>query len=200
MADQKPEGFDKSVLRSLRESQALVIHPGDEDGISLTRHLNRVGCIARRMWPAPDTLPEGVKIVLFLLSPEVGEQECDWMGSEADVARIAIISYETPEILSRLTKLSTHSVLTKPIRLFGILAAVTNAVQMSKHVGRLNRRIRLLDDTLKGRRKIENAVQSLMKEREVCEEDAYRLLREKAMKDRVSVVALAEAYMMSRGM
>ncbi|MFB9355697.1 ANTAR domain-containing response regulator [Sneathiella chinensis] len=183
----------------MRESQALVIHPDDEDGVALTRHLNRVGCSARRMWPAPDTLPEGVKVVLFLLSPEVGEQNYDWMSAETDVARIAIISYETPEILSRLAKLSTHSVLTKPIRLFGILAAVTNAVQMSKHVGRLNRRIRLLDETLKGRRKIENAVQALMKERGVNEEEAYRLLRDKAMKNRISVVALAEAYLLAHG-
>ncbi len=80
-----------------------------------------------------------------------------------------------------------------------MLAAVTNAVQMSKHVGRLNRRIRLLDETLKGRRKIENAVQLLMKEKSIGEEDAYRLLREKAMKDRVSMVSLASAYLLSNG-
>ncbi len=199
MADRRQEDFGKSVLRNLRESQALVIHPNDDDGVALTRHLNRVGCIARQVWPAPETLPDGVKIVLFLLSPEEGEQVCDWMGGEEDVARIAIISYETPEILSRLAKLSTHSVLTKPIRLFGVLAAVTNAVQMSKHLGRLNRRIRLLDETLKGRRKIENAVQLLMKEKSIGEEDAYRLLREKAMKDRVSMVSLASAYLLSNG-
>ncbi|MZR29546.1 ANTAR domain-containing response regulator [Sneathiella litorea] len=186
-----------SILRNLRKTRTLVLHPDDEDGIALTRHLVRVGCAAERVWPAPAELPQEVSVVLFLLSPDEDSNSYEWMSSEADVARIAIISYETPEILVQLDKLNAHSILTKPIRHFGVLAAVTNSIQVSNHIARLRRRIRLQDETLKGRRKVETAIGILRKSRGISEEKAYRLLREKSMRDRIPISELAEAFIVS---
>jgi len=186
-----------SILRTLRKTRTLVLHPDDEDGVALTRHLVRVGCVADRVWPAPSELPQEVNVVLFLLSPDEDSNSYEWMSSEADVARIAIISYETPEILVQLDKLNAHSILTKPIRHFGVLAAVTNSIQVSNHIARLRRRIRLQDETLKGRRKVETAIGILRKSRGISEDEAYRLLREKSMRDRIPISELAEAFIVS---
>lgn len=139
---------DLSILRTMRKTHTLVLHPDDEDGVALTRHLVRVGCIAERVRPAPPELPEDVNVVLFLLSPDEDSNSYEWMSTEVDVARVAIISYETPEILVQLDKLNAHSILTKPIRHFGVLAAVTNSIQVSSHIARLRRRIQLQDETV----------------------------------------------------
>lgn len=188
---------DLSILRTMRKTHTLVLHPDDEDGVALTKHLIRVGCIAERVWPAPTELPKEVNVVLFLLSPDEDSNSYEWMSTEADVARVAIISYETPEILVQLDKLNAHSILTKPIRHFGVLAAVTNSIQVSSHIARLRRRIQMQDETLKGRRKIETAIGILKESRGISEDKAYRLLREKSMRDRIPISELAEALIVS---
>ena len=50
------------------------------------------------------------------------------MATSETIARIAIISFETPEILAELQRMNVHGVLSKPIRIFGLLAALTTAI------------------------------------------------------------------------
>ncbi|MCV0425077.1 MAG: ANTAR domain-containing protein, partial [Roseibium sp.] len=108
-------------------------------------------------------------------------------------ARIAIISFETPEILEELGRLNVHGILTKPIRLFGVLAALTTAISVARHETRLKKRVKSLDETLKARRKIEQAVEILAKSRSISEEEAYRRIREKSMNSKESIASIAEA-------
>jgi AmiR/NasT family two-component response regulator len=55
------------------------------------------------------------------------------MAASETITRIAIISYETPEILAALERVHVHAVLSKQIRIFGVLAALTTAISLAQH-------------------------------------------------------------------
>lgn len=188
---------DKNMLRRLRSMRVLVIHPDDPERQMFLAHLKRIGCQVDVVWPTPDTLPEKVDVVLFLLSKTNDQNTLSWMASNDAIARIAIISFETPEILTELERLNVHGVLTKPIRIFGILAVLTTAVGLFRHENRLKQRVRSLDETLKARRKIEQAVSILSETKGISEEEAYRRLRDKSQNSQSSIAEIADAIIAS---
>lgn len=190
---------DEDLLRRLRRLRVLVVHPDDAERTMFLTHLKRVGCQVESIWPAPEALPAHTDVVLFLVNPIRDFVMPEWRDARDSVARIAIIAFETPEILSRLQSLNAHGVISKPIRLFGVLAAITTAVNLAGHEARLKQRIRSLDETLKSRRRIEKAVDTLTASRQISEDEAYRRLREKAMNSKVTVASIADAIIASSG-
>ncbi|MEN8878104.1 MAG: ANTAR domain-containing protein [Hyphomonas sp.] len=191
--------IDQNLLRRLRRMRLLLIHPPDDDRGKLLAHLKRIGCQTDTIWPAPDVLPESADVVLFPVSKKEDDTAYAWMAGDENIARIAIIAYETPEILTELGRLHVHGVMSKPIRVFGVLAALATAVSIARHETRLKQRIKSLDDTLKARRTIEKAVAILCETRSIGEDDAYKRLREKAMKDNTTIATIAEAIIASSG-
>ncbi len=171
----------------------LVIHPDDEDRIAFVAHLKRIGCQVEMMWPSPAALPEHADVVFFLLGPERDSNLISWMSTAEDTARIAIITFETPEILGELARLNVHGVISKPIRPFGVLAALTTAIGLSRHETTLKTRIKSLDDSLRSRRKVEQAVAILSETRKIDEQEAYKRLREKSQNSQTSIGEIADA-------
>lgn len=184
---------NQDLLRRLRRMRILVIHPDDDERELFVAHLKRIGCQVDLVWPAPDALPDKIDVVLFLLGPTRDPNTASWMSSAENIARIAIISFETPEILSELGRANVHGVLSKPIRIFGMLAALTTAIGLAKHEATLKTRIRSLDETLKARRKIEKAVAILAQTRGIDEQAAYKRLRDKSQNSQVTIAEIADA-------
>lgn len=192
MTDDLPVRND-TLLRRLRRMRVLVIHPDDSEREKFLAHLRRIGCRVESIWPAPSSLPGKADVVLFLVNRIHDKGALAWMASAEDIARIGLISFETPEILEELERLHVHGVLSKPIRLFGVLAALTTAISLARHEARLKKRVTSLDETLKARRKIERAVQILAESRSISEEEAYRRIREKSMETKEGIARIAEA-------
>lgn len=188
---------DQGLLRRLRRMRILVIHPDDEERDTFVAHLKRIGCQVDIIWPAPQNLPDHTDVVLFLLGPDRDPNTVAWMATAQDIARIAIISFETPEILSELERLNVHGVLSMPIRIFGVLAALTTAIGLARHEATLKARVRSLDDTLKARRKTEQAVAILCETRGIDEQTAYKRLRDKSQNSQTSIAEIAEAIIAS---
>lgn len=191
---------DENLLRRLRRMRVLVIHPDDPEREMLLAHLKRIGCQVDSVWPAPSILPDHVDVVLFLVNRIRDEGAMSWMASSETIAKIAIISFETPEILAELERLNVHGVLSKPIRIFGVLAAMTTAISLARHEARLRRRIKSLDETLKARRTIEKAVGILAESRSISEEEAYKRIREKSMNSKKSIAVIADAIVAADGL
>jgi AmiR/NasT family two-component response regulator len=190
---------DGNLLRQLRRVRMLVIHPDDSEREILLAHLKRVGCTVECRWPPPDALPDTIDVVLFLLNRNQGDRSLSWMSGAQAIARIAIIAFETPEILGELQRVNAHGVISKPIRVFGILAALTTALGLANHENRLKQRIRTLDETLKSRRVIERAVALLCQSRDITEDEAYRRLRDKAQSSNATIASVAAAVVASSG-
>lgn len=196
MSDQTPFR-DQNLLRKLRRMRVLVIHPDDEERGMFLAHMKRIGCQVESIWPAPRSLPEHIDVVMFMLHKMEESQNLAWLSGDDSIAKIAIISFETPEILSELQRLSVHGVLTKPIRLFGVLAVLTTAIGLANLEARLKRRIRSLDDTLKSRRTIERAVKILSATKGISEDEAYKRLRDKSQNSKMPITSIAEAIIAS---
>lgn len=183
---------DYQLLRRLRQMRVLVIHPDDSDRKILIDHIKRIGCYVDYVWPAPKVLEQDIDVVIFLIDNKKKENSTSWMANDEAVARIGVIAYETPEILTELDRFHVHGVISKPIRIFGLLAVLTTAIGFSKHEKRLKKRINSLDETLKGRRKVEQAVAILSELKNITEQESYKFLREKSMERKCSIVEVAE--------
>ncbi|MET3602071.1 ANTAR domain-containing response regulator [Martelella mangrovi] len=192
MSDELPLRND-TLLRRLRRMRVLVIHPDDAEREMFLAHLRRIGCQVESMWPAPSSLPGEADVVLFLVNRIHDKGAISWMASAENIARIGIISFETPEILAELERLHVHGVLSKPIRLFGVLAALTTAISLARHESRLQKRVKSLDETLKARRKIERAVQILAESRSISETEAYKRIRDRSMQSKESIASISDA-------
>jgi two-component system, response regulator PdtaR len=182
----------QSLLRGLRETQALVVHPRDRDGEELARHLQRIGCQVQSIWPPPTQLPKHVDVVFYLVERE-GSSYLPWRPGDRPVALVAIVDYESPTVLRALVESNAHAVIGKPIRPFGILTNLILARALNSYEMRLLGKIGKLEETLRSRRDIEKAIQILMTVRGVSEDEAYRAIRQQAMTKRVSTALIASS-------
>lgn len=187
-------------IRRLRRARILILHPEDQDRKVLFDQLRRIGCQTECLWPPPNKMSEDYDIVFFLLSGLDDGHSVAWLAEGSAAAHIAIIAYETPDILEEISRRHVHGVLSKPLRIFGVLAAITTALGMAQREGRLKQRIRTLDDTLRARRQVEQAVRILSRERGISEEEAYVRIREKSMKSQTPISEIAEAIIAASGL
>ncbi|UOM35042.1 ANTAR domain-containing response regulator [Acuticoccus sp. I52.16.1] len=181
----------RRILDELRRARALLIHPQDEDGQLLGAHLKRLGCAVGHAWPPPLVLPDGIDTILVGVD-EVAVGDMVQLLEGHDVAVIAIVTYESPTTLKSIYDLNAHGVMSKPLRPLGILTQFTLARYRHRTEGRLNGKIRKLEDTLKGRRMVDRAIRVLMDEQGMAEDAAYRLLRDQATAERIPLSAIAE--------
>ena len=199
MSEREPSA-STSFIRRLRRARMLILHPEDQDRKVLFDQLRRIGCQTECLWPPPNKLVENYDVVFFLLSGVNDGHSVAWMAEGSEAAHIAIIAYETPDILEEIGRRHVHGVLSKPLRIFGVLAAITTALGMAKRESRLQQRIRTLDDTLRARRQVEQAVRILSRERGISEEEAYVRIREKSMTSQTPIAEIAEAIIAASGL
>ncbi len=114
-------------------------------------------------------------------------------GPTDDPAIIALATYESPTSLKTIIDLNAHGVVSKPLRALGILTQFALARYRHGYEGRLNNKVRKLEETLKGRRLIEKAIRILAGTNGIDEDQAYRLVRDQATEKRITMVSVAEA-------
>lgn len=105
------------------------------------------------------------------------------------VPLIAIIGLETPSRLQRALDFGPSAVLHKPIRASGIYSALFFA--MNEHRRRSEVLERLRDGRRSARRFVNKALLRLMDDHGVDDEQAYAMLREESMRQRLTVEELA---------
>lgn len=182
----------RRILEDLRRARVLVVHPRDDDGTALLEHLRRLGCGVEAAWPPPAALPDGVDTVFALLDDGAAERLAPVLERAAP-AVVAIVSYESPTALKGIVDVNAHAVITKPLRLAGVLTQFALARYRHGYEGRLGAKIRKLEDTMKGRRVVEKATRMLMSSNGLDEDAAYRLIRDRATAKRLSMTAVAES-------
>ncbi len=180
------------LIRDIRNSKVLVLHPQDDDRVILSHQLRRIGCQVSESWPIENASLNGFDAIYFLANPD---QPSDFsrLCDEHESALIAVVSYENPLILQAITDIGVHGVMTKPIRSIGVLANLITALSIFKYEGRLNARIAKLDETLRARRMVERATRILAEHQSVTEDHAYALIRTEAMSQQVTISEMANS-------
>jgi AmiR/NasT family two-component response regulator len=179
-------------LRDIRSLTVVVIHPLDQDGEELLAQLRRIGCRICRFWPAPRSLPDGADIVFLAVRPETVTSALPWLDAVSVPPVIPVVSYENPIIIEAVMQLNAYCMVPSPVRSFGLLTAI--AVSLNQHKSRqaMERYAQRVGEKLLDQRKIQRAKAILMETRNLPENEAYELLRSRAMVQRQSLEATAD--------
>ena len=181
------------LLRELRSLRVVVFHPEDQDGQELIGQLQRIGCQVKAFWPPLDRLPDEADLVFLAVRPEVLSIDLPWLRRENPPPVIAVVTYENPVIVEAVLRLNAYGVIASPVKSFGLLTSMVVAVKQSENTKDRARYVARLEQRLSGQRKIAKAKAILMQSRNMSEEDAYNLIRNRAMTKRVTTEEIADA-------
>lgn len=202
--DRGQRSLTSSILE--RNARVVVFHPDDDDGLTLTNHLRRMGFDVERCWPPTDTLPEKTDLVFRALLPEERAPKGEWSGPDAPPV-ICVVAYENPTFIDQAIKMGSDGIVTTPIRASGLLSTVVMALYHSKRARQHVQRIAKLEQKLLDSRHLQEAKNILMTMHRVSEREAYDMLRAQAMEKRVtiddichSVIQAGEVLQIARGM
>jgi AmiR/NasT family two-component response regulator len=181
------------IIKDLRTLQVCIFHPRDEDGESLTKQIERIGCKVHAFWPPPPELPPGTDLVFMAVNPDIINHNFEWSRGDDAPAVIAVVTYENPTIIEAVLRMGAKGVIASPIRSFGILSALVLVREVSNDIKRLRRRVNRLEDKIGGMRVLNEAQEILCRQRGISKDEAYRVIRDQAMSKRVTAEAIAAA-------
>jgi len=183
------------ILRDLRGLRVQVVHPPDNERISLVEHLRRIGCMVDTQWPVPETWSDGFDVVLLAVEHDVRSDIQRLLKSD-DGPRptlIAIVGYEDPSTLQLVIEAGAVAVIERPIRPFGLVTNLTIARSLWLERRETGKKIHKLERKLSGLQRIQKAKAILMTGQGLSETDAYESIRRQAMAKRLSMDDMAAA-------
>lgn len=169
----------------------VAVRP-DEDGEILARELSRTRSVVRRVWPLTPRLPEAADVLFCELLAEL-PQCLPWVPGQPSAALVVVMHAVQAPQLKLLRNCAPHAVLHRPFSGATVLTSLAIARSQFLYEQRLRARIDKLDETLRSFRCIERAKSILMEKRHLHEDEAYHFMRRQAMKQRVTVSAVATA-------
>jgi AmiR/NasT family two-component response regulator len=181
------------LLRELRSLRVLVFHPDDHDGQELIGQLGRIGCQVKAFWPPLDKLPEEADLILFAMRPEILSMDLPWLRKEGLPPMIPVVNYENPVIVEAVLQLNAYGVIASPVKSSGLLTAIAVAVHQAEKSRTREKYVLRLEQRLTAQRKIAKAKAILMLSRSISEEEAYNLIRNRAMAKRMTTEEIADA-------
>jgi AmiR/NasT family two-component response regulator len=180
-----------TILRDLRSLKVVVIHPHDQDGEELLAQLQRIGCEVQVCWPRLDSLPSDTGLVVMAMRPEALSIDYPWLGTSTSPPVIPVVTYENPITIEAVLRLNAFATIPSPVRSFGLLTAIAVALTQFKASRARERYIERLEQKQAKVRVIQQATRIVMDSRGMSEEDAYQLLRSKAMLKREQIETVA---------
>lgn len=185
-----PYSATGQILR--RNLRACIVHPLDDDSAMLASNLQRMGMKVQTVWPAPVNPPEEAELVFLSWRAEMADSEHvrDWSSR---IPIIAVISFENPTVIEHALSLGCTSIVMVPVRPSGLLSAVVMGVHLHKQQRQLIERQKRLEQKLTGMRQIAEAKAILMRMNGLDENQAYEVLRTKAMAKRVPIEEICGA-------
>lgn len=181
------------LLKELRSLRVLVFHPDDQDGQELIGQLGRIGCQVKAFWPPLDKLTEEADLIFFAMRPEVLSMDLPWLRKEGLPPMIPVVNYENPVIVEAVLQLNAYGVIASPVKASGLLTAIAVAVNQAEEARTREKYVRRLEQRLTAQRKIAKAKAILMLTRNMSEEEAYNLIRNRAMTKRMTTEEIADA-------
>jgi AmiR/NasT family two-component response regulator len=172
--------------------EIAVAVPPDEEGDRLVRELSRTRSGVRRIWPLPPRLPEAVDVIFCELAHAL-TQWLPWVPGQPSAALVVVTHAMQAPQFKLLRDCTPHAVLHRPFTAATVLTSLAVARAQFLYEQRLRTRIDKLEETLRSFRTVERAKGILKEKRNLDEEEAYHFMRRQAMRQRVSVGAVAAA-------
>jgi AmiR/NasT family two-component response regulator len=173
----------------------------DEREISIVRRqLSRLGMTISEHDPAEPPPPnQAVDVILMDADaiPIKSDQATLWKGN---IPIIALIGTETPSRLKWLLDLQPASFLVKPLRSAGLYTALVVAFDSAQRRIDEAAHLEKLGDRVRSRRIVFAAVLQIMRAHDLSESGAFTLVRQTAMRHRMTIEQLSVEIVAAGGM
>lgn len=191
----------EKIIQQVRTLRVLVLHPRDGDAEELLQQLNRIGCGAQAIWPAPAELTDAVDLIFVEVREKRSEAVTRFLQQfEEKPTVIGMTGYESPSVLDELLELEVDGVLAKPVRPYGVLSCMVTARRVWQRARKNERMIAKLRSRVENSQKMNEAKFVLMRLHGIEEDDAYRAIRQEAMESRRTVAEVAQAIVESHAL
>ena len=185
---------------SVRGRHALMVMRDEREISMVRRQLNRLGMTITERDPAeapPADETVDVIVVDADAIPIKSDLAATWKGG---APIIALIGTETPSRLKWLLDLQPASFLIKPLRSAGLYTALVVAFDFAQRRIDEAGYIERLEDRIRSRRVVFAAVLQIMRGHGLSEADAFALIRQTAMRHRMTIEQLSAEIIALGGM
>ncbi len=185
---------------SVRGRHALMIMRDEREMSILRRQLGRLGMSVTETDPEALIVPDTGIDVNILDADSIPIKPDSTPPLKTIVPVIALIGTETPSRLKWLLDLQPASFLIKPLRSAGLYTAVVVAFDGAQRRSEGAAYVEKLEDRIRARRVVFGAMLQLMRNHSLCEDDAFTLIRQTAMRHRTTVEQLSADIIALGGM
>jgi AmiR/NasT family two-component response regulator len=166
----------------------------------LRRQLHRLGMSVTEADPAQPVVPDVPVDVIILDADSIPIKSDTAPAPGINAPLIALIGTETPSRLKWLLDLKTASFLIKPLRSAGLYTALVVAFDCAQRRSEEAAYVGKLEDRVRARRVVLAAVLRLMRAHALSEQDAFTLIRQTAMRHRMTIEQLSAEIIATGGM
>jgi AmiR/NasT family two-component response regulator len=185
---------------SVRGRRALLLVRDEREIAMLRRQLGRLGMTVLETDPGQVTAAEGPIDVIVLDADSIPIKSGPAAARKIDAPIVALIGTETPSRLKWLLDLQPASFLVKPLRSSGIYTALVVAFDAAQRRSDEAAHLERLEDRIRSRRVVFAAVLQMMRGHGLSETDAFTLIRETAMRHRMTIEQLSAEIIAAGGM
>jgi AmiR/NasT family two-component response regulator len=184
---------------SVRGRRALMVMRDEREISIVRRQFSRLGMTIAEHDPAEAPPDENVDVIVM---------DADSIPIKSDLATawktgapiIALIGTETPSRLKWLLDLQPASFLVKPLHSAGLYTALVVAFDSAQRRIDEAAHLERLEDRIRSRRVVFAAVLQIMRAHDLSESDAFRLIRQTAMRHRTTIEQLSAEIIAAGGM
>ena len=185
---------------AVRGRRALMIMKDERDIAILRRQFDRLGMSIDEVDPGEIRMPQQDIDVIVLDADSIPIKSDSAFPWKASTPIIALIGTETPSRLKWLLDLHPASFLIKPLRSAGLYTALVVAFDCAQRRSEEAAHIERLEDRVRSRRIVVAAVLQLIRAHALSEEDAFTLIRQTAMRHRMTIEQLSAEIIAIGGM
>lgn len=172
---------------------ALILHREDANTERLERQLGLLGIRASRQWePLADW--DGADLVLV----DADQGWDDLLPAKSDALGkplVALLASEAPGRIAWAMEQGASAIISKPVTASAVYPALVMAVSIHEERRAVAERLQYLEERVRMRPLVHAAVEKLRAARGLDEERAYAILRDCAMRRRLSMEQVAAIFL-----
>jgi AmiR/NasT family two-component response regulator len=169
--------------------QAVILHREDANTERLERQLGLFGIRARRQWEPLADWSEGD---IILVDADQGWDDLlPGVGQAPEKPLVALLGSEAPGRIAWAMKRGASAIIAKPVAASAVFPALVMAVSIHEERRLVQEKLQTLEARVRMRPLVHGAVEKLRAARGLDEERAYAVLRDSAMRRRLSIEQVA---------
>jgi AmiR/NasT family two-component response regulator len=172
---------------------AVILHREDANTERLERQLGLLGIRSTRQW---EPLAAGDSADLVLVDADQGWDDLlPAKGDELGKPLVALLGSEAPGRIAWAMQQGASAIIPKPVAASAVYPALVMAVSIHEERRALAERLQYLEERIRMRPLVHAAVEKLRAARGLDEERAYAILRDCAMRRRLSMEQVSAIFL-----